>query len=114
VAHSRGRLWVSRALWGWILVGWGVFSLVEGVVDHHILGIHHVRSGEHQTWWDISCWAPWVSSSLTATLDGYGTLLVADADGHGLVAVTPPGGDPDDDDNDVNVRITSTPTPGGN
>jgi hypothetical protein len=50
----------------------------------------------------------------TATLDGYGTLLVADADGHGLVAVTPPGGDPDDDDNDVNVRITSTPTPGSN
>jgi hypothetical protein len=48
-----------------------------------------------------------------ATLDGYGTLLVADADGHGLVAVTPPGLDPDDDDNDVNVRITSTPTPGG-
>ena len=47
-----------------------------------------------------------------ATLDGYGTLMVADADGRGLVAVTPPGLDPDDDDNDANVRITSTPTPG--
>lgn len=40
-------------MWGWILLGWGVFNLVEGVVDHHILGIHHVRSGEYQTWWDI-------------------------------------------------------------
>lgn len=53
VTHSRGRVWASRALWGWILLGWGVFNLVEGVVDHHILGIHHVRSGEYQTWWDI-------------------------------------------------------------
>jgi uncharacterized membrane protein len=53
VTHSRGRVWASRVLWGWILVGWGVFNLVEGIVDHHILGIHHVRSGEYQTWWDI-------------------------------------------------------------
>jgi len=53
VTHSRGRVWASRALWGWVLVGWGLFNLVEGVVDHHVLGIHHVRSGEYQTWWDI-------------------------------------------------------------
>jgi uncharacterized membrane protein len=53
VTHSRGRVWTSGVLWGWILVGWGVFNLVEGIVDHHILGIHHVRSGEYQTWWDI-------------------------------------------------------------
>jgi uncharacterized membrane protein len=26
-----------------LLVGWGVFNLVEGLVDHHLLGIHHVR-----------------------------------------------------------------------
>lgn len=23
VVHSRGRVWRSRMLWGWILVGWG-------------------------------------------------------------------------------------------
>lgn len=40
-------------LWGWILAGWGIFNLVEGVLDHHILGIHHVRGGPHQLWWDI-------------------------------------------------------------
>jgi uncharacterized membrane protein len=28
---------------GLLLVGWGSFNLVEGLVDHHILGIHHVR-----------------------------------------------------------------------
>lgn len=31
------------ALSGLLLAGWGLFNLVEGIVDHHILGIHHVR-----------------------------------------------------------------------
>lgn len=53
VTHSRGRVWGSRVLWGWTLVGWGLFNLVEGVIDHHVLGIHHVRSGEHRLWWDL-------------------------------------------------------------
>ena len=26
-----------------MLAGWGVFDLVEGVVDHQLLGVHHVR-----------------------------------------------------------------------
>jgi uncharacterized membrane protein len=51
--HSRGRVWSSRALWGWVLFGWGLFNLVEGLIDHQILGIHHVRSGPHQLGWDI-------------------------------------------------------------
>lgn len=28
---------------GTLLAGWGVFNLVEGVIDHQILSIHHVR-----------------------------------------------------------------------
>lgn len=28
---------------GLLLGGWGVFNLVEGVIDHQVLGIHHVR-----------------------------------------------------------------------
>ena len=32
-----------RAHFGLLLVGWGAFNLVEGTVDHQILGIHHVR-----------------------------------------------------------------------
>ncbi|MFF3515262.1 DUF2243 domain-containing protein [Streptomyces sp. NPDC002573] len=54
VTHNRRRVWTSRVLWGWILVGWGLFNLVEGILDHHILGIHHVRGGPHQVWWDIA------------------------------------------------------------
>jgi uncharacterized membrane protein len=47
----RGR---ARALLGWVLVGWGLFNIVEGVVDHHILGIHHVRPGPDQLAYDIA------------------------------------------------------------
>ncbi|MFG1752055.1 DUF2243 domain-containing protein [Streptosporangium sandarakinum] len=53
VTRSRGRVWGSRMLWGWILFGWGLFNLVEGIIDHHVLGIHHVRTDAYQTWWDI-------------------------------------------------------------
>lgn len=53
VTSASGRVWGSRVLWGWVLVGWGLFNLVEGVIDHHVLGIHHVRSGPSQLWWDL-------------------------------------------------------------
>jgi uncharacterized membrane protein len=33
----------TRALCGWILVGWGGFNVLEGVIDHQLLGLHHVR-----------------------------------------------------------------------
>ena len=39
----EGRVGPWRVLLGWMLVGWGAFNLVEGVVDHLVLGIHHVR-----------------------------------------------------------------------
>lgn len=28
---------------GLLLAGWGIFNVVEGVIDHQILGVHHVR-----------------------------------------------------------------------
>jgi uncharacterized membrane protein len=34
--------WSGKILWGSLLSGWGVFNLVEGILDHHMLGIHHV------------------------------------------------------------------------
>ena len=26
-----------------MLAGWGAFNLVEGLIDHQLLGLHHVR-----------------------------------------------------------------------
>jgi uncharacterized membrane protein len=41
---QRGRLAPS---WGFhlglVLAGWGLFNLVEGLVNHQLLGVHHVR-----------------------------------------------------------------------
>ena len=28
---------------GLLFIGWGTFNLVEGLIDHHLLEIHHVR-----------------------------------------------------------------------
>lgn len=34
--------WSGKTFFGAQLLGWGIFNLVEGVIDHHILGLHHV------------------------------------------------------------------------
>lgn len=36
------RVWSGRLLVGAMVLGWGLFNLTEGVIDHHIVGIHHV------------------------------------------------------------------------
>lgn len=41
--HRRELAPPWRAQVGMLLTGWGAFNLVEGLIDHQILGIHHVR-----------------------------------------------------------------------
>lgn len=38
----RDSVWSGKVLAGSMLGGWGLFNLVEGLIDHQILGIHHV------------------------------------------------------------------------
>jgi len=52
-SHIR---WSSKLLVGSLLMGFGIFNLVEGIVDHHLLGIHHVNETvprEQWIFWDI-------------------------------------------------------------
>ncbi len=42
-ARAGRRLPDARGFTGQLLLGWGVFNLVEGIVDHHLLQLHHVR-----------------------------------------------------------------------
>jgi uncharacterized membrane protein len=55
---DRARAGGVKSSWkrilGWMLVGWGLFNLIEGVIDHHILQIHHVRTGPNELGWDIA------------------------------------------------------------
>lgn len=39
-ADLRGH---GRRLAGAMLMGWALFNIVEGVIDHHLLDLHHVR-----------------------------------------------------------------------
>ena len=38
---------------GGMLAGWGGFNLVEGLIDHHVLALHHVRPGPDQLVYDL-------------------------------------------------------------
>jgi uncharacterized membrane protein len=65
-AWQRGRLAPPWSLQiGLLLAGWGLFNLVEGVTDHHLLGVHHVRD-------DVGAPLGWDLGFL-----GFGTVLLA-------------------------------------
>jgi uncharacterized membrane protein len=41
--HLQHRRWHTRSLTGTLLLGWGLFNVIEGGIDHQLLGIHHVN-----------------------------------------------------------------------
>lgn len=44
LAWRQGRLAPNWSFhFGLVLLGWGIFNVVEGVVNHHVLRVHHVR-----------------------------------------------------------------------
>ena len=44
----------TRSFVGSLLAGWGLFNAVEGVIDHHLLQIHHVVEGPGHLPYDIA------------------------------------------------------------
>jgi uncharacterized membrane protein len=56
-AHKRHLYWSTRLLLGSMLIGFGAFNVVEGIVDHQILGVHHVNETvprEQWIYWDMA------------------------------------------------------------
>jgi uncharacterized membrane protein len=52
--HERLRLSGSnRTLAGALALGWGLFNVIEGLINHHLLAIHHVHPGSNELAWDI-------------------------------------------------------------
>jgi uncharacterized membrane protein len=76
--------WSGRVLVGALAIGWGLFNLVEGIVDHHLLGLHHVRSGPDQLAWDLAFLA------FGAVLVGGGWALARTSSNH--ISATAPTG----------------------
>lgn len=64
-ARRTDAILSNRALIGAVLMGWGTFNLVEGIVDHHILQLHHVYQVLGQSIWDYAFLA-WGAAMLLA------------------------------------------------
>ena len=73
--------WSTRTFVGALFVGAGLFNFVEGMIDHQLLGIHHVHPGEGQLAWDLGFLA------LGLLGIGAGSALVR----RGRADTTPPG-----------------------
>ncbi|RWO19928.1 MAG: DUF2243 domain-containing protein [Mesorhizobium sp.] len=55
-AHKSHFRWSGKMLLGTMLMGFGIFNLVEGVINHQLLGIHHVNETvpeDQWIYWDI-------------------------------------------------------------
>lgn len=55
-ARKRHVRWPAQCLIAALLMGFGLFNLVEGVVNHHLLGLHHVNETvprEYWVYWDL-------------------------------------------------------------
>ena len=44
----------GRRVLAGVLLGWGCFNLIEGIVDHYLIGMHHVRPGPDQALYDAA------------------------------------------------------------
>jgi uncharacterized membrane protein len=51
--QRRDVPWSTSTFVGSLPMGWGLFNLVEGVIDHHILHVHHVVEGPNHLAWDV-------------------------------------------------------------
>lgn len=39
----RDVMWSGRVFGGAVMIGYGLFNLIEGLIDHQLLGLHHVN-----------------------------------------------------------------------
>ena len=53
--QRRDVPWSGRTFLGALSIGWGLFNVIEGTLDHQLLGIHHVfEYTNNKLPWDIS------------------------------------------------------------
>jgi uncharacterized membrane protein len=67
-AHRSHLWWSWKLLAGTMLMGFGAFNLVEGLINHQILGLHHVNETvpkEQWIYWDVG-FLVWGAAMLAA------------------------------------------------
>ena len=50
---SRRRVALDRQFFGWLLFGWGLFNVLDEVVFHALLNLHHIREGTNELAYDM-------------------------------------------------------------
>ena len=53
-AYAREPIPWAQAFTGQLILGWGMFNLVEGIIDHQILGLHNVREVTNYTVYNLT------------------------------------------------------------
>jgi uncharacterized membrane protein len=55
VLRNPNGPWSTKSFVGLLIFGWGAFNVAEGIVDHHILQLHHVKEhSDNQMVWDVA------------------------------------------------------------
>ena len=62
--------WSGKAFVAALFLGWGLFNFVEGIIDHHILNIHHVVERFGQSVFDYA----FLASGLIFIIGGWITI----------------------------------------
>lgn len=52
-ARGEHVRWSGKMLAGTLLIGFGAFNVVEGIIDHQLLGIHHVNETVPRDQWAL-------------------------------------------------------------
>ena len=56
-AHRAHLWWSTWMLIGSMLIRFGLFNLIEGIANHHVLGLHHVNETVPRAnwiYWDVA------------------------------------------------------------
>lgn len=69
--------WSGKTFLGALFLGWGLFNFVEGIIDHHILNIHHVLESHGQSMFDYL----FLALGLVFIIGGWMTIRSARSDG---------------------------------
>jgi uncharacterized membrane protein len=72
VARRSETRFSDRVFYGSMLAGWGMFNVAEGIIDHHILEVHHVVERLGQSVWD------WLFLAFSVALIVVGRMIAKD------------------------------------
>jgi uncharacterized membrane protein len=75
---ERDASWSGRTLLASMIAGWGLFNFVEGLIDHHILGIHHVMERLGVSAYDYA----FLASGILFMAIGWGLIHTGPGDGY--------------------------------